>query len=102
MSRTHRFCSLLSTLACALVVLSASPAFAASVGDPEIKTDNTYFPGELEMSTPFRVLTHAQIVVGAPDHHLVDMAVAIVPGHRELAAPAFQIGEQIFVVAHIA
>src|SRR6185436_9520292 len=33
--------------------------FAAQAGGPELKTDDPYFPGEGALSTPARVLQHA-------------------------------------------
>ncbi|MGH7142989.1 MAG: DNRLRE domain-containing protein [Planctomycetota bacterium] len=61
--------------ACALgaILLASTNLFAASVGDPEIKTNDTYFPGELAMSTLPRILAHAYSItrgtVGSSTQH---------------------------------
>ena len=45
----------------AFAVAAASPAFAQA-GGPELRTDDTYFPGEGAMSTPARVIQRANAI----------------------------------------
>ncbi|HTL53629.1 MAG TPA: DNRLRE domain-containing protein, partial [Planctomycetota bacterium] len=65
-----------SNLMAALIIgaiFLAGPLHAVSVGDPEIKTDDTYFPGELALSTLPRIVAHAYSIprgtVGSSTEH---------------------------------
>ncbi|HXG59794.1 MAG TPA: hypothetical protein VNO22_00330 [Planctomycetota bacterium] len=48
-----------TTLLAFLGVLGAGAAAAAQVGDPQLETDDPYYPGEGAMSTPSRAVAHA-------------------------------------------
>src|SRR5471030_1522963 len=63
---TKRLANLITQMALTLVATLAPMAFAATapVGDPEVKTDHTYYQGELAYSTTARIVSSALATPG--------------------------------------
>ena len=47
-----------------VLVFALSASAWAQTGDPELKTDHPYYPGEAALSTPAKVVSHAMVRIG--------------------------------------